>query len=132
MLGARLGVCAGVDQDGRAPASGDDDGDRRAIDTREAAKPEQAGGEHRARVPGRDDGVGSALPDRAARGNERGVRLRTHGLGRLLVHRDLLRRLHELEISRIQSRRAEQDRLDAVGTRSQRAGDDLLRSAVAS
>ena len=51
---------------------------------------EQAGGEHRAGVPGGDDGVGVAGRDRADRADERGVGLGANRLGGLLGHADHL------------------------------------------
>ena len=92
---------------------------------------EQAGGEHRARVPGRDDRVRTSLGDREVRGDERGVRLRAHGLGRLLVHLDHVGRLDELEPVRVEPRRTEEDDLDPLGGGLERARDDLVRRAVA-
>ena len=59
------------------------------------------------------------------------LRLRAHGLGRLLVHRDPLGRLDELETAGVEPGRAEEDRLDRVGPRLEGACDDLLRGAVA-
>ena len=65
------------------------------------------------------------------RGDERAVRLRPHRLGRLLVHLDLLRRLDELEALRVEPGGAVEDRLDRIGRRFERAGDDFVRRAVA-
>ena len=97
VLRPRVGVRARVDEDRRPEAGGDDDGDRRPQHAREPADVQQPGGEHRAGVPRGDDGVGLAVADGAARGDEARVGLRPHGVGRLLVHRDLLGRLDELE-----------------------------------
>ena len=70
VLGPRLGVRAGVDEDRGAASRRDHDRDRRTEDAREAADLEQASGEHRAGVAGRHDGVGLSLADGAARGDE--------------------------------------------------------------
>ena len=130
VLGARVCVGARVEQDRGAALGGNDDADRRAHHAGEAAEGEQAGREHRARVPGGDDRVRVVFADRAAGGDERAVRLRLHGLRRLLVHADRLGRLDELEALRIEAGRTEQDRLDLFGGRVDRAGDHLFRPAV--
>ncbi len=75
--------------------------------------------------------VRPSLPDRPAGGDERAVRLRAHGLGRLLVHRDLLRRLDELETLRVEAGGTKEDRLDLGGGRFGRACDDFIRGAIA-
>ena len=126
VLGAGVGVRAGVEQHRRAATRRNRHGDRRTADAGQPAELEQARREHRAGVPGRDDGVGLVLRRRPARGDERAVRLRAHRLGRLLVHRDHVGRLDELEPVRVERRRADDDR-DDPSRRRQRAGDDLLR-----
>ena len=131
VLGAGVGVGAAVEQHRRAVARRDRHGDRRAHHAREAADLEQAGGEHRAGVAGRDHRVGPPLGDRAAGCDERAVRLRAHGLGRLLVHRDHLLGDDELEPARVERRGAVEHRDDPVRRRLERAGDDLVRAAVA-
>ena len=87
--------------------------------------------EHRAGVPRGDDGVGVAGADGAARCDEARVRLRAHRVGRLLVHRDLLGRRDELEALGVEGRRAEEDDVDALARRFERARDHLDRAAVA-
>ena len=112
VLGPRIGVRARVQQH-RGPALGrDHDGDRRARDSRQATQLQEAGRQHRAGVPGGQDRIGLAFAHGAAGGDEGAVRLATHGLGRLLVHPDHLRRLDELQAPRVEARRAEEDRLD--------------------
>ena len=91
---------------------------------------QEPGGEHRAGVPRRDDGVGAPLGDRDVRLHERRSRLPADGLGRLLVHLDHLVRLDELEPGGVDPGAAEEDDLDAVGGRLERACDDLVRRAV--
>ena len=109
----------------------DHDGDRRARDSRQAAQLEEAGGEHRAGVPGGDDRVGLLLADRAAGGDERAVRLRLDGLGRLLVHCDLACRLDELQSLRVEACRAVEHRADRVGGSLRGTGDDFFGRAIA-
>ena len=92
--------------------AGNDDGDRRPVDLREAPDVEERGGEHRARVPGGDDCVRVAVAHGAARGDERAVGLRAHCLDRLLVHLDRVCGLHELEALRVEAGGAEEDRLN--------------------
>ena len=92
---------------------------------------EQAGGEHGARVPGRDDRVGTAFGDGDVRRDERGVGLAADGLGGLLVHLDRLGRLDERETVRVEAGRAEEGHVDPVGGSFDRACDDLGRCLVA-
>ena len=92
---------------------------------------EQAGSEHRAGVPGGEDGVRAAVGDGSVRRDERRVRLRAHGLGGLLVHLDHLGRHDELEAARLGPGRAEEDHLDAVRGCVERARDDLVGRPVA-
>ena len=92
---------------------------------------EEPRGERRARVPGGDDRIRLAVSDRAAREDERAVRLRAHGLDRLLVHRDRLCRLDELEALRVEPLRPVEDRLERVRGGLERARDDLVGPAVA-
>ena len=92
---------------------------------------EQRRRQHRARVPRRDDCRRVAAADRPARGHERAVRLAAHGLRRLLVHLDDLRRLDELEPRRVDRRRAEEHRLNGVRARVERTRNDLVRRTVA-
>ncbi len=131
MLGSGLGVGAGIDQDGRPVLGGDHDRDPGPVDDRQAPHVQQARCEHGARVPGRDDGVGIAVTDRADGAHERGVRLEAHRLGRLVVHLDHLARDDVLETVRVEVGRAEDDGLDAVPRGDDGAGDDLLRGMVA-
>ena len=131
VLGPRVGVRPGVDQHRRPVARREHDRDRRPVDALQPPDLEQPRREHRAGVPGRDDGVGTPLADGAVRHDERALRLRTDGLGGLLVHRDPLGRLDELETAGVEPGRAEEDRLDRVAPRLEGACDDLLRGAVA-
>ena len=64
---------------------------------------EEARRERRARVPGGHDCVRITVADGAARDDERAVRLRAHGLDRLLVHLDRVGRLDELEALRVEA-----------------------------
>ena len=65
--------------------------DRRAVDVGEAADLEERGGQHRAGVTRRDDGVGGALAHGAAGERRASSPLLAYGLGGLLVHgHDLL------------------------------------------
>ena len=91
---------------------------------------EQAGREHRAGVPGRDDSVRLAPADGTVRGDERAVRLRAHRFGGLLVHPDRLGRLDELEAAGIEPGRTEQDRLDRLAPCLERPRDDLFGGPV--
>src|SRR5438309_1468528 len=68
--------------------------------------------------------------DGPAGGDQRAVRLAADGVGRLLVHGDLLRRRDELETIGLEAGGTEQHRLDLIGTSLDRAGNDLLRPAV--
>ena len=78
-------------QDGRAVLGWDRYRDRRPHHAGDAPQLEQPGGEHGARVPGRDDRIGLPFGDCAHRGDERAVGLRAHGLRRLVVHLDHVR-----------------------------------------
>ena len=98
----------------------------------EAADLDKAGGEHRARVPRRDDRGSLSVGDRFDGADEGAVLLRAQHVGRLLVHPDDLRRLDELEPARVESRGAEDDGLDAVGARREGAFDHGLGAAVSS
>ena len=131
VLRAIVGVRSRVDEDRGAESRRDDDGDRRTQDAREPANVEQPGGEHRARVPGRDDRVGFAGADGSTRCDEARVRLRPHGVRGLLVHRDLLGRRDELEAVGVERRRAEENDVDALARGLERPGDHLDRAAVA-
>ena len=97
----------------------------------EAAHVEQARGEDRTRVPGRDDCIGFPVADSAHGAHERGVRLEAHHLGRLVVHLDHLARDDVREAVRVELGRAEDDGLDALLRGGEGAGDDLLRGMVA-
>ena len=83
------------------------------------------------RVPRGHDGVGLAGADGTARGDQARVRLRAHRVGRLLVHADLLGRLDELEALRVEVGGPEEDDVDAVARRLERARDHLAGPAVA-
>ena len=75
----------------------------------------------------------AALRGGATGREERAVPLVAGGVGRLLVHSDDLRRIHDLEIRRErleQVPRPEQHRLDLVRQRLARARDDLVRRVI--
>ena len=131
MLGACVGVRAGVDQDRGAVAGGDDDRDAGAVDAGKPLDVQKARREHGAGVPGRDDRVRVAVGDGANRADERGVGLAAHRLARLVVHGDDAVGDDVLETSRIEVGRAVEDGRDAGARGLERAGDDLLGSAVA-
>ena len=97
-------VRARVDQDAGAVIRRDHDRDARAKHAGQPSDVEQAGGEHRARVPGRDDGVGITVADRANGPDERGVRLVAHGVGGLVVHLDHPVRDDVVETVRLEAR----------------------------
>ena len=61
VLGPAVGVRAGVDQERDARAGRERDRDRGPQHAGQPPQMEQAGGEHRAGVAGRDDRVGLAL-----------------------------------------------------------------------
>ena len=133
VLRAAVGVRAAVEEDERAATPRRDrHGDRRPHHTRDAPEVEQPCGQHRAGVAGREDGVRPSLGDRDVGGDERGVRLRAHGVCRLLVHLDHVGRLDELETVRFEPGGAEEHELDPLGGGVQRARDDLVRRPVAS
>ncbi len=132
VLGAGIGVRPRVDQHRGTPPGGDDDRDPRPQDAGDPAEDDQAGSEHRAGVARRDNGIGVTLGDRAAGEDERALRLAANGLRGLLVHRDRLGRLDEVEPVGLQAGGAVQDRDDPVGRRFDRPRDDLVRPAVAS
>ncbi len=73
----------------------------------------------------------SPLPDRAAGGDERAVRFRADGFRGLVVHRDHLLGGDVLEPACVERGRAVENRDDPVGGSCERAGDDLIRAAVA-
>src|SRR5436190_15176286 len=131
VVGARVRVRARIDQHRRPASPGDRYGDRRPVYAANPAQLNEAGCEHRAGVPCRDDRVGAALPDEPARDHERALGLRADSLGRLLVHRDLVGRLDELESGAVETARADEDRLERRGARLECTCDDLLRRSVA-
>ncbi len=131
VLGAGIGIGAGVDEDARTALRGDRHADRRPQHARDAPQLDQPGREHRTGVPGRDDRVGGALRNRAHRRDERAVRLRADGLGRLLVHLDHPGRLTQLQAVRLDPGSAEEDGLDRVASRLQGPCHDLGRAAIA-
>ena len=135
VLGAGVRVRAAVDQDAsgrRAPGSGIAIAGRctpgsRPISTRPAASSAPVFPAERAT---------SASPsfDGAAGGEERAVALRARGVAGLLVHRDDVGRVDDLEPAgerRDLALAAVQDRFDRVGAGLERAGDDLLGRPVA-
>src|SRR4029079_4635526 len=63
-------------------------GDRRAMDIRQPADLEQPGREHRPGVPGPGDCLRRSLTDGATRREHRARALLPGGIRRLLVHRD--------------------------------------------
>ena len=130
VLRPRVRVRAGVEQDGRPLLRRDRHGDRGPHHAGDPAQVEEAGGEHRARVPGRDDRVGAPFRKRDVCGDERGVGLGAHRLGGLLVHLDRLGRLDELEPARVEAGRAEERDVDPVGRCFERACDDLVWGAI--
>ena len=130
MLGARVGVRPGVDEHRGPEPRRHDDGDRRAHDAGQAPDVQQPRGEHRAGVPGGDDRVGLAGADRTTGGDEARVRLRAHGVGRLLVHLDHVPGDDALEPLRLEALRPVEDDVDPVARRLERARDDLGRSPV--
>ena len=133
VLRASVGVRAAVQEDERAATPRRDrNGDRRPHDAGDSPEMEQPRGQHRAGVAGGEDGVRPSLGDRDVGGDQRGARLCAHGLRRLLVHLDHVRRLDELEAVRVDSGRAEEDDLDPLCGSVQRARDDLVRRPVAS
>ena len=107
-------------------------GDRRTPDSAQPANLEQARRQHRAGVARGHDGLGLAFPHRTAGADERAVRLAADRVGRLLVHRDHIGRLDQLEALRVEARRTDDDRDDVVRACVERAGDDLLRAAIPS
>ncbi len=134
VLGTRVGVRAGVDQDRRPASRRDRRGDGGPGDLGQAADLEQAGCEHGAGVPRRHDDVGLAVADSPAGCEQRAVALLTRRVCGLLVHADDLRRVHDLEVRRQRLddlHRPEQNRLDVVDLRRPRARDDLVRRPVA-
>ncbi len=130
VLGPAVGVRAGVDQHRDARAERDRDSDRGSEDARETSEVEQAGGEHRARVAGRDDSVRAAVGHGADGRDEARVRLRPHGLRGLVRHLDPVGRLDERQAAGREPGRAEEHDLDSLGRRLERARDDLVRGAV--
>ena len=90
----------------------------------------QPGRKHRAGVPRGDDRIGLAVTDRPRGANERGVGLRPHCLGRLVVHLDHAVGDDVRETERIEPGGTEDDRLDLGGGGVACAGDDLLGPAV--
>ena len=106
VLGAGVGVRAGVEQHGDGPSrAGIGTAIAGRITPGHPAQVQQAGGEHRAGVPGRHDGVGLARADRPDRGDEARVRLRPHGFGGLVGHLDPVGRLDERQARACRARR---------------------------
>ena len=91
---------------------------------------EEPGGEHGAGVAGGDDRVGLARADGAHSGDEARVRLRPHGLRRLLRHLDPIGRLDERQPACVEPGGAVERDLDPVLRRLQSPRDDLVRGAV--
>jgi hypothetical protein len=112
MLRPRVRVRARVDQDCRSAPRGDHHSDRRPLDPRQAADVQQRGGEHGAGVSGRDGGVRVSVGHGANGPYEGGVGLRSHRLGRLLVHLDRRCRDYVFEPGCLKLGRAEQQRLN--------------------
>jgi len=131
VLGAAVGVRAGVDQDRRSAAGGDWHGDRRAANAGHAPQQDEAGREHRTGASGGNDCVGLPVRDGLDRPHERAVLLGAKRVCRLLVHAHDLRRGDERKPTRVEALRAEDDRLDAVGRRLLRPLDDGTRATVA-
>ena len=115
-----------IEQDGRAVACRDRHGDRGTPHSGQPANLEQARGQHRAGVARGHDGLGLAFADRTAGADERALRLAADRVGRLLVHRDHVGRLDQLEALRVEARRTDDDRDDVVRACVERARDDLL------
>ena len=131
VLRARVGVRAGVEQDARALARRERNGDRRPQHTRQPAQVQQAGGQHRAGVAGRDRRVGRSVGHGANAGDEARVRLGPHRLGGLLGHLDHLGRLDERQAVRVEPGRAEERHVDPVRGSRERAEDHLIGRVVA-
>ena len=131
VLRARVGVRPGVEENGGAASRGQDDGDRGPHHAGQPADVEQARREHRAGVAGGDDCVGTPVGDEPARDDERAVGLRADGLGGLLVHRERVGRLDELEPLRVEPRRPDEHDVDPLAGGLDRACDDLLGRAIA-
>ena len=109
-------------------------GDRRPVHVREPADLEEPRREHRTRVPRGDDGLRVALAHRAAGGEHRALALLARRVGGLLVHRDDVVGMNDLEAlgDRLEFVvPAEQHRFDAVRGRRERTRDDLLRGSIA-
>ena len=133
VLWPRVGVRAGVDEDGGAAEGRDRDRDRRPVHVGQAPVLEQGGCKERAGVPGRDDGVGLAVRHRST-GREHGaVPLRAGCVRGLLVHLDHGRGVDDLEVVGERPdavRQAEEDRDEPFRARLEGAGHDLLGSAI--
>ena len=130
VLGARVGVRAGVDQDRRAAARRDHDRDpgrwtpgRRRTWSSDAARIAPV-------FPGRDDCIRLPVADGADSTHERRVGLPAHRLGGLLAHPDRLGADDELEA--LWSRSAGPNRTAAAcRTRRRLRPHDLVRCVVA-
>ncbi len=134
VLGPRVRVRSRVDQDGGAADGRKRHGDRGPVDIGEPADLEEAGGQHRAGVPGGHDRGRVPLADRAAGGEHRASALLARGIGGLLVHLDDVGGVDDLQAMRQRLERVaapEKDRLDGVGSCRVRARDDLLRGPIA-
>src|SRR5205085_1805602 len=130
LVGPRVGVRARVEEDGGTASRRNGHRDRGAMDTADPADLDQAGGEHRARVP-RGDDRGRTRPHEPARDDEGALGLRAHGVRRLVVHPDRVRGFDEHEPARVEARRAHEDRLDRAGAGLERARDDLVGGMIA-
>ena len=130
VLRPRVRVRAGVEQHRGAAAGRERDGDRGPCDAGEAAEVEEAGGEHRPGVAGGDYGVRPPIGHRPDGGDEARVGLRPHRVGRLVGHRDDLRRLDERQPFRVEAGRAEERHVDPVRGRVERTEDHRIGCVV--
>ncbi len=131
VLRPRVGIGAGIEQDARALARGQGDGDRGPHHPGQAAEVQEAGSQHGAGVARGDRRVGPAVGDGANAGDEARIGLGAHGLGGLVRHLDHLGRLDERQAPRVETGRPEEGHVDSVGRGGERPEDHLAGRVVA-
>jgi hypothetical protein len=137
VLGSHLDVRAHVEQQQPAARDRQHDGQRRAVDARQALHVNQRGRERRARRAGRHDRVRGAFPQCLGGPDDRRILARAGRLRGLVVVRDLVRSVDDLHLgSRLAERRAdlalgpEEDAARPAGGGICGSGCDLGEAAI--
>ena len=118
LVGPRIGRRADVEHDDRPLPRRQRLHDRRAQHARQAPQLEQPGGQHGAGRPGRDGGLGAALAHEAHACDDRGVGALARGARGLLVVRDHVGRVDDLDLRVVAHERLELRRVDRTAARA--------------